>query len=36
MPPVMLKLRRSFTFCPASSIGPAPAPLIEATWKENA
>ncbi len=36
MPPVMLKLRRSFTVCPARSIVTAPAPLIEATLKENA
>ncbi len=36
MPPVMLNSRRSFTFCPARSIVTAPAPLIEATLKENA
>jgi hypothetical protein len=36
MPPVMLKLRRSFTFCPARSTVTAPAPLMEATLKENA
>src|SRR5690606_8119180 len=36
MPPVMLKLRRSFTFCPPRSNVTAPAPLIEATLKENA
>ena len=36
MPPVMLKLRRSFTVCPARSRVTAPAPLIEATLKENA
>jgi hypothetical protein len=36
MPPVMLKLRRSFTVLPARSRVTAPAPLIEATLKENA
>src|SRR3981081_1084953 len=36
MPPVMLKLRRSFTVRPARSRVTAPAPLIEATLKENA
>ena len=36
MPPVMLKSRRSFTFCPPRSKVTAPAPLIEATLKENA
>ncbi len=36
MPPVMLKLRRSFVVCPARSIVAAPDPLIEATLKENA
>ena len=36
MPPVIEKLRRSFTFWPAFSIVTAPAPLIEATLKENA
>jgi hypothetical protein len=36
MPPVMLKLRRSFTFWPAFSSVTAPAPLIEATLNENA
>ncbi len=36
MPPVMLKLRRSFTVVPARSTVTAPAPLIEATLKENA
>ena len=36
MPPVMLKLRRSFTVCPPRSTVTAPAPLIEATLKENA
>jgi hypothetical protein len=36
MPPVMLKLRRSFTVFPARSSVTAPAPLIEATLKENA
>lgn len=36
MPPVMLKLRRSLTCRPARSTVTAPAPLIEATLKENA
>ncbi len=36
MPPVMRKLRRSFTFCPARSSVTAPAPLIDATLKEYA
>ena len=36
MPPVMLKLRRSLTVLPARSSVTAPAPLIEATLKENA
>ena len=36
MPPVMLKLARSFTVCPPRSMVTAPAPLIEATLKENA
>ena len=36
MPPVMLKLRRSFTVSPPLSIVTAPAPLIEATLNENA
>src|ERR1700722_16522111 len=36
MPPVMLKLRRSFTVCPARSRVTEPAPLVEATLKENA
>jgi hypothetical protein len=36
MPPVMLKLRRSFTVSPARSRVTAPAPLIEATLNENA
>ncbi len=36
IPPVMLKLRRSLTVCPAFSMVTAPAPLIEATLKENA
>jgi hypothetical protein len=36
MPPVMLKLRRSFTVFPPRSIETAPAPLIEATLKEKA
>lgn len=36
MPPTMLKLRRSFTVCPPRSMVTAPAPLIEATLKENA
>ncbi len=36
MPPVMLKLRRSLTFWPPRSMVTAPAPLIEATLKENA
>ncbi len=36
MPPVMLKLRRSFTVVPPRSSVTAPAPLIEGTLKENA
>src|SRR5690349_19115523 len=36
MPPVMLKLRRSLTVRPARSRVTAPAPLIDATLKENA
>src|SRR5580693_2338415 len=36
MPPVMLKLRRSFVVLPPFSKVTAPAPLIEATLKENA
>ena len=36
IPPVMLKLRRSFTVCPPRSMETAPAPLIEATLKEYA
>ena len=36
MPPVMLKLRRSFTVFPPRSNATAPAPLMEATLKENA
>ena len=36
MPPLMLKLRRSFTVFPPRSNLTAPAPLIEATLKENA
>jgi len=36
IPPVMLKLRRSFTVFPPRSSVTAPAPLIEATLKENA
>ena len=36
MPPMMLKLRRSFTVLPPRSNLTAPAPLIEATLKENA
>ena len=36
MPPMMLKLRRSFTVFPLRSNLTAPAPLIEATLKENA
>ena len=36
MPPVMLNSRRSLTFCPPRSRVTAPAPLIEATLKENA
>src|SRR3954452_4803308 len=36
MPPVMLNSRRSFTFWPPRSRVTAPAPLIEATLKENA
>ncbi len=36
MPPRMLKLRRSFVVRPARFIVTAPAPLIEATLKENA
>src|SRR5215813_4881507 len=36
MPPVMLKLRRSFTVLPPRSNATAPDPLMEATLKENA
>jgi hypothetical protein len=36
MPPVMEKLRRSFTVCPPRSSVTAPAPLIDATLKEYA
>src|SRR5499425_2324107 len=36
MPPVILKLRRSFTVLPPRSNATAPAPLIEAMLKENA
>ncbi len=36
MPPVIEKLRRSLTFWPPFSTVTAPAPLIEATLKENA
>src|ERR1700722_7667576 len=36
MPPVMEKLRRSFVVLPPFSKVTAPAPLIEATLKENA
>src|SRR5512146_1594576 len=36
MPPVTEKLRRSLTVCPARSMVTAPAPLMEATLKENA
>ena len=36
MPPVMAKLRRSFTVFPPRSSVTAPAPLIEATLNENA
>ena len=36
IPPVMLKLRRSFMVCPPRSMVTAPAPLIEATLNENA
>lgn len=36
MPPVMAKLRRSLTVFPPRSRVTAPAPLIEATLKENA
>ncbi len=36
IPPVMLKERRSFTFCPPRSTVTAPAPLMEATLKEYA
>ena len=36
MPPVMLKLRRSFTVSPPRSSVTAPAPLMEAMLKENA
>ncbi len=36
MPPVTLNSRRSFTVRPARSVVTAPAPLIEATLKENA
>jgi hypothetical protein len=36
MPPVMLKLRRSLVVWPPFDTVTAPAPLIEATLKENA
>ncbi len=36
IPPVMLKLRRSFVVRPPRSRVTAPAPLIEATLNENA
>jgi hypothetical protein len=36
MPPRMLKLRLSFVVRPPRSLVTAPAPLIEATLKENA
>jgi len=36
MPPVMLKLRRSFTVAPPRCIVTAPAPEIDATLNENA
>jgi hypothetical protein len=36
MPPVIEKLRRSFTVFPPRSSVTAPAPLIEATLKEKA
>jgi len=36
MPPVTLKPRRSFTVRPARSVVIAPAPLTDATLKENA
>ena len=36
IPPVMLKLRRSFRVSPPRSIVTAPAPLMDATLKENA
>lgn len=36
MPPVMLKLRFSLTSCPPRRTVTAPAPLTEATLKENA
>src|SRR4029077_14994185 len=36
MPPVTLKLRRSFTVLPPRSNATAPDPLMEATLKENA
>ena len=36
MPPVMEKLRFSFTVCPPRSRVTAPAPLIDAMLKENA
>ena len=36
MPPVTLNSRRSFTVCPPRSRVTAPAPLTEATLKENA
>ena len=36
MPPVMLKLRRSFALVPPRSMVTAPAPEIEATLNENA
>jgi len=36
MPPVMLKLRRSFLVVPPRSMVTAPAPEIDATLNENA
>ena len=36
MPPVTVKLRRSFTVLPPRSNATAPDPLMEATLKENA
>ncbi len=36
MPPVMLKVRRSFTVRPAFSMVIAPAPVTEGTLKANA